>query len=109
MCKEEFDAVWDHGPWFLNGKPFIFQKWNWDFRPTKVNFNIITLWIKMPNFSLCCWNEHEISKVSRKVGIPITVENLTASKSCLTFAPVRVQVSADYVLLDSVSLNLNGL
>lgn len=41
--------------------------------------------------------------------VPITVDNLTTSKSRLTFARVCVQVSADSFLLDSVSLNLNGL
>lgn len=53
-CKEDYDCVWDNGPCFLNEKPIFFQKWKWDFRPTKANFIEIPLWIKLSNFPLYC-------------------------------------------------------
>lgn len=37
-CKEDYDSVWDNGPCFLNGRPFLFQKWKYDFRPSKDKF-----------------------------------------------------------------------
>lgn len=108
-CKEDYDKVWDNGPCFLNGKSFLFQKWQCDFRPTKANFSEISLWIKLPNFPLCCWNPAGISKVASRVGIPLAVDSLTASKARLTFARVCVQVNTSSPLPDTIPINLNGL
>lgn len=80
-----------------------------DFRPTKANFSDISLWIKLPNFLLCCWNETRISKVASRVGISLAIDNLTTFKSRLTFARVCVKVSSKSKLLDSVSINLNRM
>lgn len=100
--------VWDGGPCFLNGRPFVFQKWSWDFRPSKEAITEIPIWIKLRNFPLCCWNETGLSKVASWVGVPLAVDSLTAAKARITFARICVQISTSSKLPDSVPINLNG-
>lgn len=107
MCKENYDIVKDHGLCFFNGRPFLFQKWNCNFRPSKSEVKDIPLWIKMPNFPLCCWNVVGISKVASRVGIPLTVDALTTSKSIISFARVCVQITPQFILSESILIDLN--
>lgn len=99
----------DHGPCFLNGRPFLFQKWNWDFQPTKEIIKDIPLWIKFPNFFLCCWNEGGISKVASSIGVPLTIDSLIAAKAYISFARVCVHISPNSSLPDSIPINLNEI
>lgn len=107
-CAEEYDLVWNTGMCFLNGKPFIFKKWSHDFRPVKENFKEISLWIKFPNLHLCCWHKKGFSKIASKVGIPLAVDALTASKSCIAFARMCVQISPSSTLPEEITFKLNG-
>lgn len=107
-CADDYELVWNFGPCFLNDKLFFLKKWLQDFRSVKEKFSEILSWIKFPNLSLCCWNEKGFSKIANKVGIPLTVGSLTASKSRITFTRVCVQISPSSPLPDEISLNLNG-
>lgn len=67
LCKEDFDLVNDHEPCFLNGRSFLFQKWSWNFKPTKEDVREIPLWINLSNFPLCYWNESRICKAASRI------------------------------------------
>lgn len=108
-CKEDYNTVWNSGHCFLNGRPFIFKKWSKDFRPVKEEFSEIPIWVKFPNFPLCCWNELGISKVASKIGVPLAVDSLTAAKSRISFARVCVQVSPSSSFPDFITLDLDGM
>lgn len=108
LCSEDYNMVWNCGPYYLNDKPFILKKWSKDFHPIKKNFVEIPIWVKFPNLPLCCWNDTSFSKIASKVGIPLTVDSLMANKSCITFARVCVQISPSSLLPNEVSLNLDG-
>lgn len=66
----------------------------------------ITIWIKFPNLSLCCWSDSGFFKIASKVGILLDVDSLTTNKSRITFARVCVQISPSSSLPDEISLNL---
>lgn len=100
--------LWDHGQNFLNGHPFVFKKWSWDFVLSKENVFEILLWIKLLNFPLCLWNATGFSKVANKVGVPLAIDNLTTTKAHITFAWICVQINPSSLLLDSIPINLNG-
>lgn len=85
---KDFDLFWNLWPYFLNGKPFIFKKWNRDFHPNKENFVEILIWLKFPNLSLCYYNEKDFSKITRKIGIPLAIDSLIANNSHITFAQI---------------------
>lgn len=105
--KEDYDMINDHGPCFLNARPFRFQKWSYDFIPSKEDVRKIPLWVKFLNFPLCCWNEVGISKVASRIGVPLEVDSLTMAKAYISFARVYVQVTSDSTLSDSILINLN--
>lgn len=86
----------------------IFKKWSRDFRPVKEHFEEIPLWIKLSNLPLCCWHKKGFSKISSKFGVSLAIDFLTASKSCITFARICVQLSPSATLPDEISLNLNS-
>ncbi|KAL0917870.1 hypothetical protein M5K25_012971 [Dendrobium thyrsiflorum] len=118
-CSEDYDMVWSRGAWFIFDKPFIFQRWSSHFSPKREEFTSVPIWFKIHDLPLCCWTPVGISKIATKIGQPLAVDALTASKSRLTYARVYVQVdsSASYadfvpisveVKLFNLKINMNG-
>ncbi|XP_020699578.1 uncharacterized protein LOC110111873 [Dendrobium catenatum] len=105
---EDYDAVWSGGPWFLLGKPFILQQWSPKFKPKRDENASIPIWIKIVDFPLALWTPTGISKIASYIGIHLTVDSLTAKRSCLTFARVCVLISKDSPLPDEISLDIDG-
>ncbi|XP_020683919.1 proline-rich receptor-like protein kinase PERK9 [Dendrobium catenatum] len=86
--------VWSKGAWFIFSKPFIFKKWTSHFSPERDEYSNVPIWFKIHDLQLCCWTPVGISKIATKIGIPLAVDALTASKSRLTYARVYVQVDS---------------
>ncbi|KAL0924531.1 hypothetical protein M5K25_005368 [Dendrobium thyrsiflorum] len=107
-CSEDFEMVWSKGAWFIFGKPFIFNKWSPQFSPKREEFTSVPIWFKIHDLPLCCWTPIGISKIATKVGHPIAVDALTASKSRLTFARVCVQVDSSASYLDIIPITVEG-
>ncbi|XP_020672763.1 uncharacterized protein LOC110092522 [Dendrobium catenatum] len=93
-CAEDYEMVWTKGAWFIFGRPFIFKKWSSHFSPERIEYTNIPIWFKIHDLPLCCWTPIGISKIATKVGIPLAVDALTASKSRLTYARVCVQIDS---------------
>ncbi|KAI0510920.1 hypothetical protein KFK09_011531 [Dendrobium nobile] len=106
--QEDFDLVWSGGPWFLLGKPFIIQKWSPKFQPKRDELSAIPLWIKIVDLPLALWTPKGISTIASYIGIPISVDSLTAKRARLTFARVCVSISKDSVLPDEIPINIEG-
>ncbi|XP_020695244.1 uncharacterized protein LOC110108791 [Dendrobium catenatum] len=105
---EDYDMVWGKGAWFFHGKPFIFQKWTKNFNPTRENFSSVSIWVKIHNLPLVCWNSEGISKRASKIGILIVVDALTAAKTRLTYARICIQVSITSSFPESVAVTIEG-
>ncbi|XP_028555858.1 uncharacterized protein LOC114580959 [Dendrobium catenatum] len=86
--EEDLEMVLSGGPWFLLGKPFILQRWSPNFKPKRDETALIPIWIKIVDFPLALWTPTGISKISSYVGIPISVDSLTANRTRLTFARI---------------------
>lgn len=61
---------------------------------------ILTPWIKIHDVPLCCWNPNGVSKIARKVSVPLVVDGLTTNKVILTFARVCVEFDKSNPLLE---------
>ncbi|KAL0921203.1 hypothetical protein M5K25_008255 [Dendrobium thyrsiflorum] len=96
------------GAWFLLGKPFVFQKWTPHFSPNREEFTSVPIWFKIHDLPLCCWTPVGISKIATKIGEPLTVDALTASKSRLTYARVCVLVDSAAKYPDTVPISVEG-
>ncbi|KAL0926599.1 hypothetical protein M5K25_002838 [Dendrobium thyrsiflorum] len=107
-CSEDFDTVWTRGVWFLLGRPFIFQKWHPKFKPKRENLKSLSIWIKIHDLPLACWNSEGISRIASKVGIPLAADSLTTQKTRLTYARVCVQVGVDASYPEEIKVSLDG-
>ncbi|KAL0924452.1 hypothetical protein M5K25_005283 [Dendrobium thyrsiflorum] len=105
---EDYEMVWARGAWFILGKPFIFQKWTPHFSPKREEFNTVPIWFKIHDLPLCCWTPVGISKIATKIGIPMAVDALTASKSRLTYARVCVQVDSTATYPEQIPISVTG-
>ncbi|KAL0929167.1 hypothetical protein M5K25_001111 [Dendrobium thyrsiflorum] len=100
--------VWSKGAWFIFGKPFIFQRWSSHFSPKREEFTSVPIWVKIHDLPLCCWTPVGISKIATKIGQPLAVDALTASKSRLTYARVCVQVDSSASFPDFIPITVVG-
>ncbi|PKU78531.1 RNA exonuclease 1 [Dendrobium catenatum] len=105
---EDLEMILSGGPWFLLGKPFILQRWSPKFKPKRDEDAPIPIWIKIVDFPLALWTPTGISKISSFIGIPISVDSLTASRSRLTFARVCVLINKDSILHDEIPIEIDG-
>ncbi|PKU72247.1 hypothetical protein MA16_Dca006247 [Dendrobium catenatum] len=105
---EDYNMVWSGGPWFLLGRPFIVQRWNPRFQPTRDEFASIPLWIKVLNLPLALWTPAGISKIASFIGEPLYVDTLTAKRNRLTFARICVIVDINYDLPEVIPLEIDG-
>ncbi|XP_020691497.1 putative uncharacterized protein DDB_G0290521 [Dendrobium catenatum] len=105
---EDLEMVLSGGPWFLLGKPFILQRWSPRFKPKRDEDAPIPIWIKIVDFPLVLWTPTGISKISSYIGIPISVDALTANRTRLTYARVCVLITKDSALPDEIPLEIDG-
>ncbi|KAL0919446.1 hypothetical protein M5K25_011541 [Dendrobium thyrsiflorum] len=106
--QEDYELVWTRGAWFILGRPFIFQKWTPHFSPKREEFNSVPIWFKIHDLPLCCWTPIGISKIATKIGTPMAVDALTASKSRLTYARVCVQVDNTATYPEHIPISVTG-
>ncbi|KAI0527705.1 hypothetical protein KFK09_003310 [Dendrobium nobile] len=88
---EDYNMVWSGGPRFLLGKPFVLQQWSPKFKPKRDESASIPIWIKVLDLPLALWTPSAISKIASYIGIPVTVDNLTAKRTRLSFVRTCVQ------------------
>ncbi|PKU76698.1 RNA exonuclease 1 [Dendrobium catenatum] len=106
---KDYDMVWSGGLWFLLGRPFILQRWNPKFQPTKDKSASIPLWIKVLNLPLALWTPTGISKIASFIGEPLYVDTLTAKRTRLTFARICVKVDKNSELPEVIPMEIDGV
>ncbi|XP_020697964.1 uncharacterized protein LOC110110709 [Dendrobium catenatum] len=106
--SEDLEAILSGGPWFLLGKPFILQCWSPKFKPKRDEAAPIPLLIKIVDFPLALWTPTGISRIASYIGVPISVDTLTANRTRLTFARVCVLISKDSELHAEIPIEIDG-
>ncbi|PWA53701.1 hypothetical protein CTI12_AA443880 [Artemisia annua] len=89
----------NNGPWLVNNKPLIVQKWDINMSVDKTELEELPIWIKLSNLPLEAWTTKGISALASRVGKPVIMDNVTASMCKMGigrvgFARVLVEVSA---------------
>ncbi|KAI0530876.1 hypothetical protein KFK09_000424 [Dendrobium nobile] len=62
------------GPWFVNGHLIGLDKWNSDFNPNFLKGLSSLIWIRMPNLSLYCWDEVNVSRIASSIEEPMLID-----------------------------------
>ncbi|KAI0520167.1 hypothetical protein KFK09_007638 [Dendrobium nobile] len=106
--SEDLESILSGGPWFLLGKPFILQRWSPKFKPKCDEAAPIPIWIKIVDFPLALWTPTGISRIASYIGIPISVDALTANRTRLTFARVCVLITKDSILHEEIPIEIDG-
>ncbi|XP_020689441.1 uncharacterized protein LOC110104608, partial [Dendrobium catenatum] len=104
-----YEMVWSKGAWFFHGKPFVFQKWSKTFQPTRENFAMVPIWVRIIDMPLVCWNSEGISKIASKIDTPLAVDALTAAKTRLTYARICIQVATTSDFPDTVPISIEDV
>lgn len=108
--EEGMNTVIENGPWMVNNKPLLVQKWNPNLCLDRVEPEKIPLWVKLFKVPLEAWSVKGISAIASRLGRPIIMDATTA-KMCAEgrgrngYAKVLVEVEAKMGFLQDIELN----
>ncbi|KAK1265419.1 hypothetical protein QJS04_geneDACA014350 [Acorus gramineus] len=94
VLEEDLTHVLEGGPWSMDNRPFVIQRWS---RNSKLEFerlSSIPVWIKFPNLPLHFWSTTCIGRIASLVGTPLYLDSPTALKTRTAFARVCVEMEA---------------
>ncbi|GJW24772.1 RNA-directed DNA polymerase, eukaryota, reverse transcriptase zinc-binding domain protein [Tanacetum coccineum] len=96
---EGLQTVIDKGPWMVNNRPLIVQKWNPDIGMQKAEHCKLPIWVKLTDVPLEAWSTDGISALASSLGNPLIMDAMTASMchngmGRIDFARVLVEMDA---------------
>ncbi|GKA33100.1 RNA-directed DNA polymerase, eukaryota, reverse transcriptase zinc-binding domain protein, partial [Tanacetum coccineum] len=107
--EEGIKEVINNGPWMVNNKPLVVQKWSIDMCLDKAEPKKIPVWVKLRNVPMEAWSVKGISALASSVGKPIIMDEIT-TKMCMTgvgrvgFARVLVEIDAEKGIKDRIEI-----
>ncbi|CAH9077945.1 unnamed protein product [Cuscuta europaea] len=90
--EQDRTKVFTEGPYNLYGRLLILKMLSDDFTFDDEPFLKVPIWVKFPNLPLNLWNEEAMSKITSKVGVPITTDKVTQELTNYHFARVLIEV-----------------
>lgn len=72
--EEWMNKVLEQGPWMVNNKPLIVQKWDPEIGLIKVEPDRIPVWVKLVNILLEAWSVEGISALASSLGKPVSID-----------------------------------
>ncbi|GKD78583.1 ATPase, F1/V1/A1 complex, alpha/beta subunit, partial [Tanacetum coccineum] len=107
--EEGINEVINNGPWMVNNKPLVVQKWSIDMCMDKAEPSKIPVWVKMRNVPMEAWSVKGISALASSIGKPVIMDKVT-TKMCVTgigrigFARVLVEIEARKGIKDKIEV-----
>ncbi|KAE8729631.1 hypothetical protein F3Y22_tig00003480pilonHSYRG00012 [Hibiscus syriacus] len=86
--------VIENGPWHILNKPLILIKWKPNLQKLNFDLSRLPLWIHLFNVPLELFNREGLSYIASALGVPISMDSVTASKTRLEFSKVCIEVGA---------------
>ncbi|KAK1304881.1 hypothetical protein QJS10_CPB11g01426 [Acorus calamus] len=106
--EEDLSHVLEDGPWSMDNRPFVIQRWNRNIRLERERLNSIPLWIKFPNLPLHFWSPTCIGKIASLIGSPLYLDSPTAMRTRSAYARVCIEVEAGSELPDEVFVEIRN-
>lgn len=63
------------------------------------------VWVRLPCLPSCLWTSRSLSKIVGRIGKPLAIDRFTAQRTRLDFARVLVEVNAQAVHLEEITIN----
>lgn len=70
----------------------------------KLDFETSTIWIQLPNLHMRFWSPKAISKLASFVGVPRSMDRLTAKRARLGYARILVELSSKIIPPDFIPI-----
>ncbi|KAK1292578.1 hypothetical protein QJS10_CPB17g00529 [Acorus calamus] len=106
--EEDLTNVLEGGPWTMDNRPFVIQKWSRNTKMELERLKSIPIWIKFPNLPLHFWSRTCIGKIASLIGTPLYMDTPTAARSRIAFARVCVEIEAGEELPDEVFVQIRN-
>ncbi|GJT68150.1 ATPase, F1/V1/A1 complex, alpha/beta subunit [Tanacetum coccineum] len=107
--EEGINEVINNGPWMVNNKPLVVQKWSIDMCMDKTEPKRIPVWVKLRNVPMEAWSVKGISALASSIGKPVIMDEVT-TKMCVTgvgrlgFARILVEIDAEKGIKDKIEV-----
>ncbi|XP_039015556.1 uncharacterized protein LOC120145920 [Hibiscus syriacus] len=87
--------VMENGPWHILNIPLILRKW--EPNSTRLHFDLsrIPLWVHLYSVSFELFLREGLSYIASAIGIPLSMDSITASKTRLEFAKICVEIGVN--------------
>ncbi|XP_020272316.1 uncharacterized protein LOC109847499 [Asparagus officinalis] len=106
--NEEMNRVLNGGPWLFDGRLIILKKWTENSGLERELLSTVPVWIRFPSLHLKLWSNNIIGRIASLVGIPLYIDQATASGERLAYARCFVEISSKSKLPNSVRLDLGN-
>ncbi|XP_039054688.1 uncharacterized protein LOC120197152 [Hibiscus syriacus] len=92
------DWVLNNGPWHVHNKPLILRNWEPNLKRLSLNLSKIPVWVNLFNVPLELFSRTGLSYIASAIGVPISMDTITATKSRLEFAKVCIEIGVRDVI-----------
>ena len=105
--------VLESGPWLVNNKPLIVQKWDPSIIVDRRDPEVLPCWIKLHSVPMEAWTVKGVSALASSLGNPLIMDKVTA-KMCSEgtgnagFARVLVEIKADKEFKEKIEICYKG-
>lgn len=102
-------TVIESGPWIVNNKPMVVQKWSTSINMNTTEPTTLPIWIKLTNLPLEAWSTKGLSALASRIGKPLIMDAMT-TKMCtqgvgrLGYARVLVEADVSKGLNDYIDV-----
>ncbi|KAL8458043.1 hypothetical protein ACS0TY_035790 [Phlomoides rotata] len=106
---QDMERVLFGGSYTVYKRAFFLQKLPKYFNICNVNWNWnVSIWVLLPGLPLDCRHPSALSKIASKIGKPISTDQLTLQKKCISLARILVEVDASEETPSKIPLQFLG-
>ncbi|XP_039008517.1 uncharacterized protein LOC120136611 [Hibiscus syriacus] len=108
------DWVLDNGTWHVQNKSLILRKWEPSMKRLEFDLSRISVWVQLYNIPLELYSRTGLSYIASALGVPLSMDSVTASRTRLEYAKVCVEIGVndtipkfvDVVLQDGFAVSI---
>ncbi|KAJ6976311.1 hypothetical protein NC653_031983 [Populus alba x Populus x berolinensis] len=104
--EEDKLSVLSDGTYLVYGKPLILHPMTRFFYFSSEEMSRVSVWVRFPNLSQCCWSPSCLSKIASVLGKTIQSDHMTSTFSRLSYAYVLVEIDLCEELQHFVAVSL---
>ncbi|KAL9690587.1 hypothetical protein QQ045_010991 [Rhodiola kirilowii] len=102
--QEGMLKVQEQGPWTMDNKPMVLQRWTPDETFDLESVDAIPIWVRFPGLAPHMRKEPLLSKIASAIGNPIRTDGFTSCGDKLMYARVLIEVYASMEFKKSVTI-----